>query len=58
MAQEIRQNNLFAAEDFQAIYASFANSNFKVYDYDTIARGFVLFQAPLVKSGNFCGIPP
>ena len=43
MAQEIRQNNLFAAEDFQAIYASFANSNFKVYDYDTIRSAMVSY---------------
>jgi len=43
MAQEIRQNNLFAAEDYKAIYASFANANFKVYDYDTIREAMVSY---------------
>jgi len=43
MAQEIRQNNLFAAENYQAIYASFANANFKAYDYDTIRSAMVTY---------------
>ena len=43
MAQEIRQNNLFAAENWEAIYASFANANFKVYDYDTIREAMVSY---------------
>ena len=36
MAQNVRQDNLFAAEDYQVIYESFANSNFQAYDYETI----------------------
>lgn len=43
MAQEIRQNNLFAAENYQAIYASFANANFQAYDYDTIRAAMVTY---------------
>jgi len=41
MAQGTRQNTLFAAEDFTVVYESFANSNFKAYDFDTI-RGAMI----------------
>ena len=41
MAQGIRQNSLFAAEDFSVLYESFANSNFKAYDFDTIRTAMV-----------------
>lgn len=41
MAQSIRQRNLFAAEDFTVVYDSFAQANFKAYDYDTIRSAMV-----------------
>tara|TARA_R100000084_G_scaffold76994_1_gene34932 strand:+ start:2011 stop:5583 length:3573 start_codon:yes stop_codon:yes gene_type:complete len=41
MAQGNRQNTLFAAEDFTVVYESFANSNFKAYDFDTIRTAMV-----------------
>ena len=41
MAQGNRQNSLFAAEDFTVLYDSFANSNFKAYDFDTIRAAMV-----------------
>ena len=41
MAQSNRQNTLFAAEDFSVLYESFANSNFKAYDFDTIRSAMI-----------------
>lgn len=41
MSQNVRQNNLFAAEDFTKIYKSFKNVDFKAYDYDTIQQSMV-----------------
>ena len=41
MAQNVRQDNLFAAEDYQVIYESFANSNFQAYDYETIRAALI-----------------
>tara|TARA_B100000965_G_scaffold238991_1_gene200358 strand:+ start:8184 stop:11756 length:3573 start_codon:yes stop_codon:yes gene_type:complete len=41
MAQGTRQNTLFAAEDFTVVYESFANSNFKAYDFDTIREAMI-----------------
>lgn len=43
MAQGIRQNSLFAAEDFSVLYESFANSNFKAYDFDTIRSAMITY---------------
>ena len=36
MSQIVRQNNLFAAEDWKTIYRSFSQANFTAYDYDSI----------------------
>lgn len=41
MAQNVRQNTLFAAEDYTAIYESYINANFQAYDYDTIREAMV-----------------
>ena len=41
MATTLRQKKLLAAEDFTALYESFANANFKAYDYDTIREALV-----------------
>lgn len=41
MAQNIRQNRLFAAEDYTAIYESYVNANLQAYDYDTIRQSMV-----------------
>lgn len=41
MSQSIRQNNLFAAEDWRKIYKAFTNVNFVSYDFDTIRRSLV-----------------
>lgn len=41
MSQNIRQRNLFAAEDFSVVYDSFKQSNFQAYDYDTIRAAMV-----------------
>ena len=41
MAQNVRQDNLFAAEDYQVVYESFQNSNFQAYDYETIRAAMV-----------------
>ena len=41
MATTLRQKKLLAAEDFTALYESFANANFKAYDYDTIRTAMV-----------------
>ncbi len=36
-----RQDVLFAAEDYTAVYQSFAQANFKAYDFDTIKSAMV-----------------
>ena len=36
-----RQDVLFAAEDFTAVYQSFSQANFKAYDFDTIKASMV-----------------
>lgn len=36
MTQNNRQNNLLAAEDYQVIYDSFRQANFRSYDFETI----------------------
>ncbi len=36
MSQIVRQNNLFSAEDWQTIYRTFSQADFKSYDYDSI----------------------
>ena len=41
MAQNVRQDNLFAAEDYQVIYESFANSNVQAYDYETMRTALI-----------------
>lgn len=41
MSQSIRQNNLFAAEDWQKIYRAFTNVNFVSYDFDTLRQSLV-----------------
>jgi hypothetical protein len=41
MSQSIRQNNLFAAEDWRKIYKAFTNVNFVSYDFETIRRSLI-----------------
>ena len=41
MTQSTRQNNLFAAENWQAVYQSFSNADFKAYDFDTLRAAMV-----------------
>ena len=41
MSQSVRQSNLFAAEDWQAIYRSFQDVDFKAYDFDTIRDALI-----------------
>ena len=41
MAQNTRQNRLFAAEDYTVVYESYINANFQAYDYDTIRSAMV-----------------
>lgn len=41
MAQQKRQSNLYAAEDWQQIYESFAQINLTAYDFDTIRESMV-----------------
>ena len=41
MAQNVRQSNLFAAEDYTVVYESYVNANFQAYDYDTIRTAMV-----------------
>lgn len=43
MAQNVRQNRLFAAEDYVAIYESYVNANLQAYDYDTIRNAMVSY---------------
>lgn len=41
MSQNIRQNNLFAAEDFTKIYKSFQQVDFKAYDLNSIQQSLI-----------------
>lgn len=41
MAQNKRQNKLFAAEDYTIVYESYINANFQAFDYDTIRTTMV-----------------
>jgi hypothetical protein len=41
MSQSVRQNNLFAAEDWQAIYRSFKDVDFRAYDFDSIRASLI-----------------
>ena len=36
MSQIVRQNNLFAAEEWRTVYRSFSQADFTAYDYDSI----------------------
>jgi hypothetical protein len=41
MTQAVRQDNLFSAENWQAVYQSFRNADFKAYDFDTLRSAMV-----------------
>ena len=41
MTQAARQDNLFSAENWQAVYQSFRNADFKAYDFDTLRSAMV-----------------
>jgi len=41
MSQSVRQNRLFAAEDWQAIYRSFQSIDFTAYDFDTLRNAMI-----------------
>lgn len=41
MSQSIRQENLFAAEDFTKVYQSFKNVDFRAYDFDSIKQSLI-----------------
>ena len=41
MAVSVRQNYLFAAEDYKIAYESFSNANFKSYDFDGIRDALI-----------------
>lgn len=41
MSQSVRQNRLFAAEDWQAIYRSFQDVDFRAYDFDTLRNALI-----------------
>lgn len=41
MAQELRQNNLFAAEDYRNVYKSFKNVDFRSYDFDSLKESMI-----------------
>jgi hypothetical protein len=43
MAQAQRQDNLFAAEDWKAVYQSFRNADFKAYDFDTLRDAMISY---------------
>ena len=43
MAQSVRQNNLFAAEDIDVIVRSFSEINFTSYDFDTIKQSMLTY---------------
>lgn len=41
MSQDVRQSNLFAAEDFEKIYKSFKDVDFRAYDFDTLKQALI-----------------
>jgi len=41
MSQSVRQSNLFAAEDWQAIYKSFSDVDFRQYDFDGLRTALI-----------------
>lgn len=41
MAQDVRQNNLFAAEDFINVYRSFKNVDFRAYDFESLKQALI-----------------
>ena len=41
MSQSVRQSNLFTAEDWQAIYQSFQDVDFRAYDFDTLRSALI-----------------
>jgi len=41
MSQIQRQDNLFSAEDWQTIYRTFSQADFKAYDYDSIRNSML-----------------
>lgn len=41
MSQNVRQSNLFSAEDFTKLYKSFKNVNFMAYDVDSIQNALI-----------------
>jgi hypothetical protein len=43
MSQAIRQNELFAAEDWKVIYRAFSDVNFNAYDFDSIRESMLQY---------------
>ena len=41
MSTFIRQNNLFAAEDWKKLYTTFRSADFQSYDYETLRKSMV-----------------
>ena len=41
MSQSVRQSNLFTAEDWQTIYKSFSDVDFRAYDFDTLRAALI-----------------
>jgi hypothetical protein len=41
MSQSVRQSNLFSAEDWQTIYKSFSDVDFRSYDFDTLRTSLI-----------------
>ncbi len=41
MSQSVRQSNLFVAEDWQAIYKSFKDVDFRAYDFDSLRASLI-----------------
>ena len=41
MSKDIRQGNLYGAEDWSLVYTSFKNANFTSYDFDTLRQSMV-----------------
>ena len=41
MSQSVRQSNLFTSEDWQAVYQSFQDVDFRAYDFDTLRSALI-----------------
>jgi hypothetical protein len=41
MSQSVRQSNLFTSEDWQAIYKSFKDVDFRAYDFDSLRASLI-----------------